>query len=347
MKTAVIYHDADFDGKLSRDVCLHALRFEEGPVHAYGWDYGKPIPEPVLGEWAQYDLIYIVDLSVEPLMAREDLEEKIVWIDHHKSAIDLWGKTKFAGYRIDGVAACRLAWQWFLPGRESDILPEKADFVARRVSEPRILQLAGEHDIWDHRDSAAKPLQFGLRSLDENQLRCLVDAQFKGKMLGDSLLQETIKTGRQIMDYVRRQQDEYSAAYATTLVWEGLRFCCLNIGQRGNSDLLAGGLKPEHQACFAWRHDGERVNVSLYHAPGHTDLDLSVIATKYGGGGHRGACGFRIPLSVLDEILTTPAEEVANPKPRRRKAKEATPEPAEPAADLTTTQEAAVTEVVA
>jgi nanoRNase/pAp phosphatase (c-di-AMP/oligoRNAs hydrolase) len=33
---------------------------------------------------------------------------------------------------------------------------------------------------------------------------------------------------------------------------------------------------------------------SLYHAKHRTDLDLSTIAVKYGGGGHRGACGFRL-----------------------------------------------------
>jgi len=38
----------------------------------------------------------------------------LVWIDHHKSAIEKYGATT-PGYRIDGVAACRLAWQWFFP----------------------------------------------------------------------------------------------------------------------------------------------------------------------------------------------------------------------------------------
>lgn len=41
--------------------------------------------------------------------------------------------------------------------------------------------------------------------------------------------------------------------------------------------------------------------VSLYHAKHRTDLDLSAIATKFGGGGHRGACGFQCEtLPFLD-----------------------------------------------
>lgn len=44
-----------------------------------------------------------------------------------------------------------------------------------------------------------------------------------------------------------------------------------------------------HSADF----DGRKWDVSLYHADGKEQHDLSLIAVKYGGGGHRGACGFR------------------------------------------------------
>ena len=43
-----------------------------------------------------------------------------------------------------------------------------------------------------------------------------------------------------------------------------------------------------HSADF----DGKCWSVSLYHAKHRKELDLSLIAVKYGGGGHRGACGF-------------------------------------------------------
>lgn len=326
---AIIYHDADFDGKLSNEVCrLHLARlFPNAAIHSYGWDYGRPVPEPTewpladngaiaAADWVHYDAIYIVDLSVDELMARPELRDKIVWIDHHKSAIEKWDfpytmphtehlhGRGFKGYRIDGVAACRLCWNYFT--WDAGVFGEPAkkdDFINRTVVEPRLIRLAGEYDIWDHRDPDAKALQFGLRCLHEEKLRVLVHGQFEDCGDAGSLLRSTIETGYAIKSYCDKQADEYSAAYACTLDWEGLKFCALNIGQRGNSDLLRGGLKPEHQACFAWRHDGEKVLVSLYHAPGHEDIDLSKIAVKYGGGGHKGACGFRIGLTFLNEIL--------------------------------------------
>lgn len=45
-----------------------------------------------------------------------------------------------------------------------------------------------------------------------------------------------------------------------------------------------------HSAEF----DGQKWNVSLYHAKHNTGIDLSKIAVKFGGGGHRGACGFQM-----------------------------------------------------
>jgi len=339
---AIIYHDADFDGKLSNEVCrfhLHRL-YPDAAIHSYGWDYGLPLPEPVPYNenypdersryWEDYEAIYIVDLSVDELMKRSELRDNIVWIDHHKSAIEKWDATpsdaepkpeQFTGYRYNGVAACRLCWQWFTfqKGPNGDprtfpadmYLPTQQDFIDRRVSEPELIRLAGEYDIWDHRDPDGKALQFGLRALDQAQFADLVEKQFVNsgsefdRGMAFIAIRTAVKNGYAIKSYCDKQNAEYSAAFSHTIQFEGLTFCALNIGQRGNSDLVRGGLKPEHQAIFAWRYTGKEVLVSLYHAPGHEDTDLSKIAVKYGGGGHKGACGFRCNLAVVDLILNT------------------------------------------
>jgi len=78
----------------------------------------------------------------------------------------------------------------------------------------------------------------------------------------------------------------------STIGFEG--FCLLACNAaRYNSQLFAAGLGPEHDGCLGFNWDGQKQEwrVSLYtDKPG---VDLSVVATKYGGGGHRGACGFR------------------------------------------------------
>lgn len=344
MKYAIIYHDADFDGKLSNEVCRHwlATKHPGSVIHSYGWDYGRPEPvtsqlafddgsmEGVCAGWEHYDRIFIVDLSVDTLMARTDLRDKIVWIDHHKSALEKWDHVveeghyhpdnpvsvkPFAGYRIDGVAACRLCWQFFLHWvpdinefgavNPYSVLPGKVGFVARCVPEPRLIRLVGEYDVWDHRDPDTKPLQFGLRACSGQELGRLVFEQFSDTPEGDALLLDVVAGGRMVQLYCDAQNLDYASKFAHTIQWEGLTFCALNIAQRGNSDLFHGAVGPRHDALFAWRFDGPSGSciVSLYHAPGKTHLDLSEIAKKYGGGGHRGACGFRASLTELAVIL--------------------------------------------
>lgn len=75
--------------------------------------------------------------------------------------------------------------------------------------------------------------------------------------------------------------------------WEGLKFLCLNCGPF-NSLTFAAKDVPEtgHDALLGFRWTGKHWLVSLYHAAHRKDLDLSSIAVKHGGGGHRGACGF-------------------------------------------------------
>lgn len=99
-KIAIIFHDADMDGKLSNEVCRFHLKrlYPDAAIHSYGWDYGRPVPLPDIGppdegtchpddpratagqllEWRFWDAIYIVDLSVDELMARPELRSKIV-----------------------------------------------------------------------------------------------------------------------------------------------------------------------------------------------------------------------------------------------------------------------------
>ena len=50
-----------------------------------------------------------------------------------------------------------------------------------------------------------------------------------------------------------------------------------------------------------YRVHGDRVDASLYSIG---DFDVSAVAGKYGGGGHRNAAGFSLPLRVwLDKVV--------------------------------------------
>src|SRR6266576_302080 len=133
-KYLIIHHDADYDGILSNEVCRHFLLKDGNEVTSIGWDYGKPTPQT---DAYNYDQIFMVDISVKELMDKERLPN-LIWLDHHKTAIDEFDPS-IPGYRIDGVAACRLAWQWFSHVVANKVmgdaayLPKKEEYINRTV----------------------------------------------------------------------------------------------------------------------------------------------------------------------------------------------------------------------
>lgn len=277
MKTTVIYHRADFDGLFSREIARRALG--DLTTEFIGWDYGDPLP--VIP--ADVETIYMIDISVDGMMD----DPRLIWIDHHKSAMAKFSPD-IKGYRIDGVAACRLAWQFFFSGDPVG-LPGKEAYVNREVVEPLAVRLAGEYDIWDKRDPRAELFQHGLRTreLTAEVWECLLGP-------GSDILVGGLLEAGTVLQFSRGKENEsIIKAQGFTLQFEGLTFLACNAA-RYNSHLFTAGLKPEHDGCLGFNWDGKRQKwrISLYGVPGKPDIDLSAIAVRYGGGGHKQACGF-------------------------------------------------------
>jgi len=318
-KTMVIYHSADFDGIFCREI---ARKFLGDSAVYQGWNFGDPfVGAPGDGP------IYILDLPVdEPLGFKfpqdpkdpvdyTKLLQRVVWIDHHNSSIESHPKG-IPGYRINGVAACRLAWQWFVayeriahtgeqhPGE----LPDVKDYRDRKVTEPIAVRLAGEYDIWDKRDPNADTFQFALRAMDSEDLpwKLLLSAT-NGAMLTDML-----DKGRLIESYQRRIDEGIAKDRTFDLCWENLCFLAINT-VRCNSKTFEAAVRERHDGLLGFYTDGAKWTVSMYHAPHRWDVDLSAIAVKHGGGGHKGASGFTCrELPFLSTIPLTPAAAVTD-----------------------------------
>lgn len=282
--TLVIHHSADFDGIFCREI---ARSFFGSDADYVGWDYGEPVPSV-----AGYLDLYILDLSIPELMTHPGL----TWIDHHKTAIER-NPASIAGIRIDGVAACRLTWQWFYGWRYAQL----QDYVLRRVDEPLAVQLAGEYDIWDKRDPRVDRFQHGLRSRDLSPIWSdLLACGGRGFAAVEGLL-----VAGAAVEYARTRENESIIRHqGFTVDFEGHRFLALNTA-RSNSLAFLAGLKAEHEGCLSFNWTGTDWRVSLYGVPSRPEIDFTPIAQKYGGGGHRQACGFR--TAILPFVQPLPA----------------------------------------
>lgn len=302
-RIVVCHHSADFDGIASREVCLHQLRRRgETNITAIGWDYGDPVPEH-LKDPDSFDELYMVDISIDTVLAQPWFKEKGVLIDHHRTCINKWGSSGLQGILLEGVAACRLAWQYFDPTPGVDPANQTAYQVDAVIHEPRVLRLLGEWDVFDLHDPDTIPLQLGMKAMSDEKvahfLQCELREHHGEECFGDvPMLHDVIYDGVTIQRYEESENFRHAIQHAYTIQWEGLCFCVLNTGRPGNSRLFAGAYRDHHDALLAWRWDGKQFYVSLYHRPGREDIDLSVIAQQYFGGGHPGACGFRCKAKV-------------------------------------------------
>lgn len=299
-KTTVVYHRADFDGLFCREIAKKFMPEAE----LIGWDYGDP-----LLDFPKEGTVYVLDLSPDSFKPFScDDSKRLIWIDHHKTAIEKW-PSSIQGYRIDGVAACRLAWQWFNITQHNAWnqtnealqvpLPNKSDFIKRNISEPFAVCLAGEYDIWDKHDERAELFQHGLRSEEPKWGELLVPDP-EGHL--NQYVQKLLDQGR-ALQYAKTQENEsIIKACGFDVELDGFKLLACNAA-RYNSQLFKAGLREDHHGCIGFNWDGKQWRVSLY--TDRPEVDLSPVAVKYGGGGHRGACGFRcatLPFKLEDTL---------------------------------------------
>lgn len=293
----IIYHRSDFDGLFCREIARYALTHEAAAAANWiGYERTDPVPDIPRDPG---HIILMMDISIPELMDHPAL----IWIDHHKTAMEKWDRSDLPGSRCDGIAACRLAWDYLLaPGNEphrltlddlkSDLLGRStwfagsADKISARLAkdEPRAVTLAGRYDVWDLDDDVLN-FQHGLKSR-------FFDAKVFENLVQYSDCSIEIEQGK-LLRYVAAQDNaQIIAANGFTVHWEGLTFLACNAG-RYNSQLFEAGIRPEHDGLIGFcLRAGGRWSVSLYGVPGKPDIDLSAIATKHGGGGHQQACGF-------------------------------------------------------
>ena len=266
------------------------------------------------------ELVWIVDFSIEPDLMRRLLEitPHVVWIDHHQTAID-----KYAGFEhpLHGVrdasqAACVLTYKyitWLLG------LPRNAELRRRETSRhqveflptpdeiyeeppevldnlvPLSLRYVADRDTWTWRLGPATQwfhdglnLHNELRPKGELMKRLLhvFDGSTESQI---EMINEILLPGRIIEQYRTQWFERYRAAWAYDTTFEGHRALAMNLQMCGSDGF--GHAFHEYPLVIAFAHDGLQYQVSLYSHE-LQGIDVSKLAEKYGGGGHKGAAGF-------------------------------------------------------
>ena len=270
MTQTICFHHNGPDGHASGAIVHYAL----GPeVQLIESDYdATSIPWEKV---TQADKIVVVDFSfpVNEMVKLADGRE-LVWIDHHKSAMaDFDGiADNWPGIRDVSEAACVLTWKYFFP--EQPV--------------PQAILLIGDRDIWRWAEKDTGPFNESLYNQDHEASNT---AFWKPLLENDRpTLEKMIEEGTWLRKISLRNVDHMMAARSFEVRFDGHNTLVINT--KGNGDIGDYGRDRNYEIIYCYVDQMQNgiltTNVTLFSAK----VDVSVIAHRFGGGGHAGAAGF-------------------------------------------------------
>ena len=296
------YHNADLDGHCSAAI----VKTVYPECELIGINYGDSFP------WDRIipkESVFMVDFCLQPFgdMVKLQTACNLIWIDHHKSAIESFDAyMKFLptamgipGLRDTAFAGCELTWKYFNPVFRNQRWWPTNDHTILMESMPLAVRLLGRYDVWDHSNPDTLPFQYGIRLVPTDPGRnplCM-------ETLWNPLFLETQTTpdrtlsgllcqdGRTVMRYVDQENRKYCAAAAFETELDG--FKCIAVNKLLTSSQLFDSVwDPEkYDAMLTFGSRNGSSTVSLYST--RPDIDVSAICKARGGGGHKGAAGFQ------------------------------------------------------
>lgn len=273
----IFYHGADLDGWCSG--ALLKLKYPEADLISV--NHGFPFPYELVED---QEKIFVVDFSWD-INTMIDLNNKydLIWIDHHVSIIEEIKKNnlEFNGIQKVGIGACSLVYDYLYLNDNPT---------------PRFIKLLAEYDVFNFSDSNTLPFQFGMRIrmtdpiIDVSSWKSIIS-------MDEELEKEIVNEGNCILKYLNQYNEKLINSLGIYTWFEGYSALAVNQGMTNSFIFDSHPKKDEFDIFISFVRRYNKWSVSLYSK----HIDVSVIAKKYGGGGHKGAAGFpcqQLPFEI-------------------------------------------------
>jgi len=270
-----LFHIADADGKLSATIVKKKYPECELIGIDFHYDYKPILKKLIVGE-----IVFIVDFSfprkiMESLLESQDL----VWIDHHETPIKKYGDLKIAGVRDMDFSACELTWRYLHPDQPM----------------PEIVYLIGRRDVWDYKNinwQTISKFHYGLESKDTDPRTALGLAVWEILFYQESMRNKLIEEGGIIKTYMEKVWENSCKSYSFECELGGLKFLALNSNLGGSEQFKSLYNENKYDAVLKFTQTPNHYACGIYTSK--KGVDLTVIAEKFGGGGHIGSAGFSV-----------------------------------------------------
>jgi uncharacterized protein len=243
-----------------------------------GYDYGRQ--NPVEGVKGEKIVFMDVTLPINDLVELSK-ENEVMVIDHHKSFFDECkkyeeenGTLPFLVFGEIGKAACELVWQFYYDNHI-----------------PMAVKLLGVYDTWRKKneygldwETEIMPFQHRMRSITNR-----IDTYPSDILSNENeRWRQILAEGAAILEY-KKSQDEWAMnRYAFEAYLDGVKCICINSPSVSSDAFNSVYDKTKHDLMVQFSFNGGAWDYTLFSEK----VDVSIIAKKFGGGGHQGAAGF-------------------------------------------------------
>ena len=284
MNNIVLFHASCLDGTgaaFAAHKYFSELSIVE-PVKYIPVQYSEPFPDVPLCE---NTAVYILDFSYDrqTLIDIHAKVGKLVVLDHHKTAQEALAGLDFAYFDIDKSGAV-LAWEYFHPGKP---LPDLMRYIQDR-------------DLWKFELPGTKPLFSALMNRKVLSEPINKEGSVLSKLIDRTIVghgfDKLIREGKLLETYRDNLIESYGKAKGGKLLltqMDGLKVAVFNltffISEAGT--LVYNMLDVDFSMSYFITPGGRWV----FSLRSKSDkADVSVIAKKHGGGGHKNAAGFSL-----------------------------------------------------
>ncbi|OGF62664.1 hypothetical protein A2662_03975 [Candidatus Giovannonibacteria bacterium RIFCSPHIGHO2_01_FULL_45_33] len=267
-KIAVLYHKKCSDGF---GAAWSAWKKFGNKALYLGVNHGESLPKIIKGK-----IVYLLDFSYPTDKTRELIKgaKKVISIDHHISAEKSIKMAHEYSYALNHSGAA-LAWKYFHPTKKIPVLISYVEDVDLwKIKLPKTMELNLVLRIF--------PLDFKIWSK--------IARDWEIKKLRKQYLMEGASMLKYENDLVSRIVED-----AEEVILSKQKALAVNAPLRLASQIGSVLVKSGSPIGIIWQRKKGKFLVSLRSRP---STDVSKIAVKYGGGGHRNAAAFRLAINI-------------------------------------------------
>lgn len=284
-KHIIIYHDHCNDGFGAAFIAHQHLVADGHEVTMFPFNYGDML---LTDEASHEATLHILDFSFPPsvMLALCTVYKEVVWLDHHKTAIDAWFDSgvvcpqNLYYWLTDNHSGTMLAWLHY----EAKLAPTLKEALE---SAPHWIKLIDDRDRWVFQYPETKAFHAGLGLMPRDVKHWEVLASQKAVDL-------IVNNGGAILSYQKMLYEQLmETAHEITI--DGIKGLAANIPGQFASDV--GHLLCKKSGTFGatYHSNGKGYKFSIRS---EGDFDVAAIAKAFGGGGHRNAAGFSLEHPV-------------------------------------------------